>query len=455
MKRGRAIAVFLFVAVTGPAAFTQPAPATGRALLISDIHLDPLADPAIVKQLIAAPVSRWEEIFERSQQKSFSAYGSDTNYPLFVSALAAAEVQAPFDYVVFTGDALRHNFLPAFVAVGGSADQYPEFAAKTEAFVVQELQDRLKVPVVAALGNNDSGCGDYQIPPGSAFLAGTANSLAILSASPEAKSTFQLGGYFSVPHPTVADQEVIVLNTIFWSASYKSCMPTSGDPGEAEMEWLSWKLYSARLLHHGVTLVMHIPPGMDAYDSAHGRCQAPTSFWKMQYSTRFGALMSTYADVVQMGFAGHIHMDDFRVSATEPASLPLRITPSVSPIFKNDPAFSVMTYSLATAAVSDITTYFLALSSSTPTWSKEYQFDRAYGVGSFSAANLSTVAAEIRSGKGSARNTFEHNYAVSAASPIHASNLAFYTCAQDNFTAASYSECVCGAGVSGPPQSSH
>jgi hypothetical protein len=80
-----------------------------------------------------------------------------------------------------------------------------------------------------------------------------------------------------------------------------------------------------------------------------------------------------------------------------------------------------------------------------PSWSKEYQFDAAYGVGSFSVANLSAVAAAIRSGDGSARTTFEHNYAVSTPSQIHGSNFLFYSCAQSYFTPASYSDCVCGS----------
>ncbi|MBV8674399.1 MAG: hypothetical protein JOZ33_13275, partial [Acidobacteriaceae bacterium] len=238
-------------------------------------------------------------------------------------------------------------------------------------------------------------------------------------------------------------QDIIVLNTIFWSASYRSCVPTEGDPGEAEIEWLGWKLYTARLLHRDVTLVMHIPPGMDAYNSARGHCEYPVAFWQAKYSTEFSTLMSTYSDVVRLAFAGHTHMDDFRVSIDGAPSLPLRITPSVSPIFKNNPAFSVMTYDSTTGSVSDITTFFLALPSQTPSWSKEYQFDSAYGVASFSAANLSTIVAAIRSG-GGAQATFENNYAVSAPSPIHSSNFSYYSCAQTHFSAAGYTECVCG-----------
>ena len=80
MKVQTVIARLLLCAVAAPAAFAQIGAATGRALLISDIHLDPLADPAIVKQLIAAPVTQWEAIFESAQQKSFSpecSYRSD------------------------------------------------------------------------------------------------------------------------------------------------------------------------------------------------------------------------------------------------------------------------------------------------------------------------------------------------------------------------------------------
>jgi sphingomyelin phosphodiesterase acid-like 3 len=435
----------------GPTVAAQNSPASGRALLLSDIHLDPLADPAIVGQLIAAPVEKWDAIFQRSQRKTLSLYGSDANYPLFSSSLEEVARQGKFDYVLFTGDALRHNFSEAFVAAGGTPDQFPAFAAKTEAFVLQQLQRRLKVPVVAALGNNDSPCGDYQVPPNSPFLAAVADQLKVLSSSTEGKSTFQLGGFFTMPHPTVANQDIIVLNTSFWSTAYKSCTPNGGDPGGAEMEWLSWKLYTASLLHHGVTLVMHIPPGMDAYDSAHGQCGTPLPFWQDKYQTRFNALMSAYSNVVQMAFAGHIHMDDFRVTNSRPPQLPLRITPSVSPIFKNNPAFSVMTYNLATASVSDITTFFLSLSSPTPSWSKEYQFSSEYGVGSFSAVTLSNIATAIRS-PGDTQAKFEKNFAVSTPSPINTTDSAFYFCAQTDFTSTSYSNCVCGAGASPPQQ---
>jgi hypothetical protein len=162
--------------------------------------------------------------------------------------------------------------------------------------------------------------------------------------------------------------------------------------------------------------------------------------------------MSTYSNVVKLALAGHIHMDAFGVTAADPSPLPLRITPAVSPIYKNNPAFSVMTYGLKTGSVSDITTYFLPLSSQAPSWSKEYQFSSAYDVSTFSAGNLSTIATAIHGG-GTSRTTFEKDYAVSAPSPIHPSNLPFlFLRAQTLFAPTSYSDCVCRAAPSGSQQ---
>jgi hypothetical protein len=90
MKLRILIITCLLFAWMGPAAVAQTGPATGHALLISDAHLDPLADPAIVKQLIAAPLEQWDAIFQSSQEKSFSTYGADTNYRMFYSTLAEA-----------------------------------------------------------------------------------------------------------------------------------------------------------------------------------------------------------------------------------------------------------------------------------------------------------------------------------------------------------------------------
>src|SRR5271157_3152681 len=118
----------------------SPAPPSGNALLLSDVHFDPLADPAIVSRLISAPASEWEAIFDSSAQTDYARCPHDTNYPLLKSALSAAAGQNSFDFVVASGDYLRHDFQTAFVKAGGSSNEFPVFATKAAVFVVNSIQ---------------------------------------------------------------------------------------------------------------------------------------------------------------------------------------------------------------------------------------------------------------------------------------------------------------------------
>src|SRR5260370_5715215 len=89
------IFVLLWPAVARVFCGLLPATATGHFLLVSDIHFDPLADPAIVKRLIAAPASQWQEIFASSAQNDYAHAPDDANFPLLKSALPAAVAPAP------------------------------------------------------------------------------------------------------------------------------------------------------------------------------------------------------------------------------------------------------------------------------------------------------------------------------------------------------------------------
>jgi sphingomyelin phosphodiesterase acid-like 3 len=187
---------------------------------------------------------------------------------------------------------------------------------------------------------------------------------------------------------------------------------------------------------------MHIPPGVDAYSSSRGGNCLVTQFWLDRYFSQFLELMQSYGDTVQIALAGHTHMDDFRVLGTSgiTSSVAIRITPSISPIFGNNPAFSVLHYSVRTGAVFDIATHCLDLAhgGNNPQWALEYRFSAAYGYNAFTPANL---AASIRADP-SVRQTFVGYYATSAPSPITSTNWPFYFCAQTHFTSTDYSNCV-------------
>src|SRR5690242_5413499 len=103
--------------------FCSPGSSQGKAspvsrfLWISDIHLNPFDDPALVHKLAVAPPSEWAGILNTSANTRFSTYGQDTNWRLFSSALAAIKQTLPEPaFTIVTGDLLAHEFRQRFNA---------------------------------------------------------------------------------------------------------------------------------------------------------------------------------------------------------------------------------------------------------------------------------------------------------------------------------------------------
>ncbi|HEY2137915.1 MAG TPA: metallophosphoesterase [Xanthobacteraceae bacterium] len=455
-----AAALVGFAANAAPAAARAAplpfAPGAGQGLFlhVSDLHFDPFADPALVRRLIAAPVEQWTEILRSSGKTGFPRYGSDTTYPLLKSMLAAAK-GGRYDYVLNTGDNLSHGFRKAFTDAGGNDSEYGDFVIKTMRFVDRLLKESFPgVPLISTLGNNDSACGDYMLMPNSKMLGAVGRDLPVVAGNQQALQDFAIGGYYTVPHPKVPNHDIVVLSDVFWSSNYRdTCEPGGGDPGSAELAWLEWTLYRARLAGRSVSLVMHIPPGIDSYSSSRGACPRPvTSFWQDAYARRFLALVAAYKDILRGSYAGHTHMDDFRVltDANGGAVLTTRITPSVSPIFGNNPAFTVLLYSRQDASVADYATFRLSNlaklgdlgAAYAPEWSLEYTFGQAYGYKTYDPASVMALARAIR-GDAAVRATFMRYYAVETKPSINADNLMVYACAQTAMTPDAYAACAC------------
>jgi sphingomyelin phosphodiesterase acid-like 3 len=325
------------------AAAAPPAAPSGQFLALSDVHFDPFADAAIVPRLIAAEAREWPAIFAASTPAPPVGAGSDTNYALFESTLRQAEAaggRGGYDFVLVTGDLLRHDFETIFAKYGGGDKaKLRAFAAKTMAYVNRAIERRFRgAPLIEALGNNDNDCGDYQPRPGSPLLAAIAGSLPAVAADPQAARDFAADGNYAIAHPKVANHLFLVVDSVYWSTRYKdACGAAGGDTGSAQLAWLEWQLFRARLSGQTVSLVMHIPPGFNPYESTAAK---PAPFWVDRYRDRFLELADAYAPTLVAGYAGHTHMDDFRVVSTAAGpSLPIRITPSVTPLFGNNPSF--------------------------------------------------------------------------------------------------------------------
>ena len=168
-------------------------PSTVTALMVSDIHFDPFHDPEQAKALAAAAPEKWrallagpaspnqKQAFEALQQ-ACHARGVDTPYALFDSSLVAMRAQAgDAKFMTVSGDLIAHGFPCRYAKIfpNAATGDYQAFVLKTLSFVIAELRAEFPgMPVYVSLGNNDSGCGDYQLDPGSSFLAEAGKILA-------------------------------------------------------------------------------------------------------------------------------------------------------------------------------------------------------------------------------------------------------------------------------------
>lgn len=418
-----------------------------RFLSVSDIHFNPFADPAIVTKLEAADVSQWDAILASSAITAFSTYGTDLNAPLLHSALGEMQKQIPSPaFVLISGDFLAHDFDKLYqqYATDKSPAAYTAFVTKTIAYVAVAFRKMYPdVPIYPTLGNNDSDCGDYAVAPNGAFLKNFRDVWSPIVRSRSFDRRFATGGYYHADVPTLDDVRIIALNTNFFSTNYKNPCGTPGpDPGIRELLWLDAELRLARSLGKRVWLLYHIPPGIDVYDSIKygGACPDIKSgtFWKDEYARTFLSVTAAHRRTIAGSFAGHTHQDEFRIATGDF----IHITPSVTPVFGNNPAFEI----LDVARNGDIAGYTAwHLPNVTAPWAREYSFGEAYGKPEYDTATLTQLAASIGSDTATREKYFE--YSSSGSPKSTAGALAAwkgYWCGLTLMTGAGFDACYCG-----------
>jgi hypothetical protein len=422
----------------------------GACLLLSDLHFDPFVDPSLAPALAASPVTDWDAIFARSRDQSFPGYSDDCNWALWRSLLA--QLSTPglrYDYGLVMGDYLAHQFDKKYRrALGKDPLAYQAFVAKTLAYLDWSLGRACpKTPLYWALGNNDSDCGDFGLEPGGAFLKAQARAWATVAADPAAAADFSRGGYCDLALPGRGGR-VLVLNTVIWSRRYNNpCGQAGADPGKQELDWLRARLDQDQAAGRPVTLIMHIPPGTNAFGASLGL--PLETFFRPEIQGPFLELVRRHAAQIKMAYAGHTHFDDFKVYAPQGAPvLAVHLAPSVGPSHGNNPSFQVLCYDRATAAPLDLATYTLlnltsaARSGPDPDWRLEYGFQRAYGH-PFNLAGLEAAVLDIRAG-GPARADYESFYTGRAQSHSALGNEIWrpYSCAQTCFDPDEFEACL-------------
>lgn len=420
----------------------------GKFLSVSDIHFNPFADPAIVTKLEAAEVSEWDAILASSTVTAFSAYGSDVNDPLLRSAIGAMQKELPSPaFVLISGDFLAHGFEKSYqqYATDKSQAAYTAFVTKTVAYVASNFRKTYPgVRIYPTLGNNDSDCGDYAVAPDGAFLANFRDVWRPMVGSRSFDRRFATGGYYHADLPGLRNIRVIALNTNFFSTSYKNpCGKPGPDPGLRELEWLDAELLLARVEHKRVWLLFHIPPGVDVYDTLTygGACPtlAPETFWKDEYLQKYLRIVEVHRNTIIGSFAGHTHQDEFRIASGDF----IHITPSVSPIFGNNPAFEIVDVG-RDGGVAGYTAWHLP--NVTLPWAREYAFGEAYGKPRYDTAALTELAAAIGSDAATREKYFGYSSSGNAKSAGEAlAKWQGYWCGLQAITGSAFTPCYCTA----------
>lgn len=428
-------------------ALTLCASAYGETFLsVSDIHFDPFADPSLVAQLEAADVSQWKTILASSKSTAFSPYGSDLNDPLFRSALAEMKRRVPSPaFIVISGDFLAHKFDQTYqkYATDKSQAAYTAFVLKTIAYIASSLRETYPgVRIYPTLGNNDSDCGDYAVAPDSAFLAGFRDVWRPAVRSRSFDRRFPTGGYYHADPSGLHNVRIIALNTNFFSTKYTNpCGKPGPDPGLRQLRWLDAELHLARAERKRVWLLFHIPPGMDVYDSVAYGGACPNlnaqTFWKSEYQQKYLQITAAHRKTIIGTFAGHTHQDEFRIATDDF----IHITPSVSPVFGNNPSFEAVEVR-RNGDVTDYTVYHLP--NVTAPWAREYAFAEAYRKPRYDTSTLTELAGAIADDSAVREQYF--TFMPSSAPKPAASALAIwqgYWCGLQTFAAPAFTTCYC------------
>lgn len=473
----------LFFCLSRAAAHAQDArpdtasPHAVSALLVSDIHFEPFWDPAKAAQLESAPARSWDAILaappsaDRQQrfdalQDKCHARGVDTPYALYKSSLAAMHAKAATaGFAILSGDLVAHAFSCKYSTLfpQASPQAYSRFVVKTLDYVLYELRKALPdVPVYAALGNNDSGCGDYQLDANSEFLraAGATFTEGFPAAvREEARQTFAAGGYYGIALPApVEHTRLLVLDDLFMSRKYSTCDgKQDAAAGASQIAWLRAELERAREHNEKVWVMSHIPPGIDPFTTIlkmRNVCggRSPDEFLA---SDDLGKTIGDFGDVVRLAIFAHTHMDELRllkpsrneVPPNAQAGVAVKLVPSISPINGNSPSFTVAQIDPASATMVDYKVIAASNTTGVDTeWTPEYDFEKVFHEPDFSAASVGKLIGEFAADPAAQTDVSEsylRNYYVRDVSAEIKPGWPQYSCSLANLTAESYRACVC------------
>ncbi|XP_068085178.1 cyclic GMP-AMP phosphodiesterase SMPDL3A [Anabrus simplex] len=210
---------------------------------------------------------------------------------------------------------------------------------------------------------------------------------------PEAISTFEKGGYYSI-ELKMNKLRIVVLNTNLFREDVNDL---------GQWEWLENKLRKSHSSKGLVYLVGHVPPGVDERKSGQFTTSHSSYSYHPHFNMKYLELVRNHADIIMGQFFGHLHSDSFRVvygNKGHPVSW-MFIAPSVTPrrmyhSGANNPGLRLYKFDSDTGQVLDYVQYYLDLVAAnerdTAEWQVEYNFTSYYGQREVSPHSLNELA---------------------------------------------------------------
>ena len=343
--------------------------------VLNDIHYDPFYSPDLTPtENVCRPTTQNPSLlshlieefplfgnsphmFKGNRGSIYGQFGCDSPSQLVQLILnEVLEKDAQPDIIYLPGD---------FVGHGYSQDKGGNFSNQTYDVLLDILYNvsqeiKIRFPnslIIPAVGNNDPEF-HYQVPDleekngyynflfDTWFLDHVPNSK--LPNLNEIKSTFLDGGYYRVDYSD--SLSIFSLNTVYFSKKNDE----TNDPSTADdqINWLKAQLENIKANEPSrkVIITYHIIPGYK-YNGGAAR------MWNDTYAVEFDQIVQQYNDIITTVVAAHTHSNSLRsyklestatstgflsASSSKPSYAPTIVCPSVTPIYLNNPGFTLI-----------------------------------------------------------------------------------------------------------------
>ncbi|CAB4020803.1 Hypothetical predicted protein [Paramuricea clavata] len=174
---------------------------------------------------------------------------------------------------------------------------------------------------------------------------------------------------------------LLVLNSMYWD--WKTWKPDAyfQERAEKQIKWLEEQLQLAKSKNKRVILTSHIPPGIDTY--------VEKTLWLSNFTDLYMDIVTNkFSEVVAGQIYAHFHKDSFRFLQADKNDLSLKkssyilLTPSLSPVYNNNPNFRVVHLDPDLQAIKDYEQWYMNVVMATefnnPVWQLDYKFSSRY-----------------------------------------------------------------------------